>query len=208
MTRCINFFFVLLASEQVDIPSPSRIERTLKFAWYQRNCNCINVTTLQEKKKIYIYLYIPGIYHRVPCDYWHISRSKFLFALSIWTLNSCTWLPPWRWQGYKPTGWCRSSGFPGESIHMLLTKCLICSESTNFSNDYYRFLAHENIIEEKFYSFLSFFLLRSILHKGYVRHLYFLSRDPFSLSLCLSLSEKVNKYEAKQINMRANLKYV
>lgn len=40
-----------------------------------------------------------------------------------------------------------------------------------------------------------------------MRHFsYFLSRDPFSLSL--SLSEKANKYEVKQVNMRGNLKYV
>lgn len=38
----------------------------------------------------------------------------------------CTWLPPWRWQGYMPTGWCRSSIFPDESIHIPLVTCRIC----------------------------------------------------------------------------------
>lgn len=62
--------------------------------------------------------------HRVPR--WLFQTRSFPRIL-----NSCTWLPPWRWQGYKPTGWCRSSGFPAESIHMLLTRCLICSELTD-----------------------------------------------------------------------------
>lgn len=42
----------------------------LQFALYQRNCNCINVITLEEKKKN---IYIPDIYHSVPRDYSHIT---------------------------------------------------------------------------------------------------------------------------------------
>lgn len=77
-------------------------------------------------------------------------------------LNSCTWLPPWRWQGYKPTGWCRSSGFPGESIHMLLTRCLICSESTRFANNYYGSIRREKYREKNFhFHFFRFIVSRS-----------------------------------------------
>lgn len=157
-------------------------------------------------------MYIPGIYHRVPRDYSHITFEILIrIRMRIWTLNSCTWLPPWRWQGYKPTGWCRSSGFPGESIHMLLTKCLICSESTNFSNDYYWFVViprEYHWREISFFSFIFFYCLIDLTQRDCNTFLIFLSRDSFSLSLSFSFPEKANKYEGKQINMHGNLKYV
>lgn len=78
-----------------------------------------------------------------------------------------------------------------------------------FSNDYYRFLAHEISYrrEISFFSFVSIFLI-DLTQRGYVRHLYISYLLILSLSLSLSISEKVNKYEAKQVNMRENLKYV
>lgn len=92
---------------------------------------------------------------------------------------------------------------------MLLTKCLICSESINFSNLLPSICNDTTRISSKrsFFRFFFIYCLIDLTQRGYVRQFsYFLSCDPFSLSL--SFSEKANKYEAKQVNMRGNLKYV
>lgn len=73
--------------------------------------------------------------------------SLFLFDVRDYILTSrrysCTWLPPWRWQGYKPTGWCRSSDFPGESMHIPLAICLICVGE--FNKGFTRLLAGKRL---------------------------------------------------------------